>query len=105
MLLNSDKLRSLLDQRGMNQADLARATGWSEAKVSRFVNGTQGEVTLTSISTLARALHCTEATLVDLEDVAQSEDERALLRNYRAAAERDRRLAREQVAPLPTDTP
>ena len=34
-------LRRLLDDKGWNQADLARATGESEMQVSRWIRGTQ----------------------------------------------------------------
>jgi transcriptional regulator with XRE-family HTH domain len=100
MNFNPAKLVAALELRGMNQADLARATGWSEAKVSRYVHGRVGDVTLASICELAKALGVSPASLVDLDDVADTPDERDLLRNYRAAAERDKRLAREQVEPL-----
>ena len=99
MKLNPANLIAALDLREMNQADLARKTGWSEAKVPRFIHGNAGDVTLTSIRQLAAALEVSEASLVDLKDVAQTDDERSLLRDYRAAAERDKRLAREQVKP------
>ena len=102
MKFNPAKLIAALDLREMNQADLARKTGWSEAKVSRFTHGNTGDVTLTSIRQLAAALEVSEASLIELEDVAQTDDERALLRDYRTAAERDKRLAREQVKP-PSD--
>lgn len=54
---------------------------------------------MAKISELASLLGVSEASLVDLDDVAQNIEEMALLRNYRAASERDRRLAREQVQP------
>ena len=47
MQLNQDEyskafgkyLKSLLDEKGMTQAELARRTGLTEASVSRYING------------------------------------------------------------------
>lgn len=99
MDINPAKVRKALTDLGINQAELSRRTGWSEATVSRYMYGTQGEVTLTKLSELATALHVSPAALVDLEDVAQDEREQKLLRNYRNAAERDKDLAQAQVQP------
>lgn len=100
MDLNPDKVRAALARMGKKQADLSRLTGWSEAKVSRYVTGKNlGEVTLTNLTELAAALRVSPAELVDLEDVAQTEAEKLLLRNFRLAADRDKDLAQAQVEP------
>lgn len=100
MKLNPAKVREALARTGKRQADLSRLTGWSEAKVSRYVTGTNlGEVTLTNLTELADALDVSPAELVDLEDVAQTDSEKRLLRNFRAAPERDKDLAQAQVEP------
>lgn len=99
MELNPAKVREALANTGKSQADLSRLTGWSEAKVSRWVHGKPGEVTLTNLNELAAALGVSPAALVDLDDVAQDEAEKKLLRNFRAAAARDKALAQAQVEP------
>lgn len=99
MQINPAKVREALARSGMSQAELSRRLRWSEAKVSRYVHGNLGEVTLTNLSKLAAALGVSAAALVDLEDVAQNDVERALLRNFRAATDRDRLLAQAQVEP------
>lgn len=67
--------------------------------MSRWVHGKPGEVTLTNLNELAAALGVSPAALVDLDDVAQDEAEKKLLRNFRAAAARDKALAQAQVEP------
>jgi len=99
MDINPAKVQKALADLGISQAELSRRTGWSEATVSRYMKGTQGEVSLTKLSQLAAALRVSPAALVDLEDVAQDEAEKKLLRNYRSAAERDKDLAQAQVEP------
>lgn len=104
MDINPAKVQKALTDLGINQAELSRRllsryTGWSEPTVSRYMKGTQGEVTLTKLSELAEALHVSPAALVDLEDVAQDEAEQKLLRNYRTARPRDKDLAQAQVEP------
>lgn len=104
MDINPAKIRAALADLRISQAELSRRllsryTGWSEATVSRYMYGTQGDVTLTKLNELATALHVSPAALVDLEDVAQDDAERKLLRNFRAAQERDRELAQAQVEP------
>ncbi len=56
-------------------------------------------ITLTQISELAGFLGVSAAVLVDLEDVAQTDAEREVLRNYRIAEARDQALARQQLKP------
>jgi len=92
-------LRLQMDAIGMIPADLARATGWSEAKVSRLLNNVTGDVTVTMLRELNQATGAAVAALLDLEDVAQNEKERALLRDFREAAERDREIAQAALAP------
>lgn len=100
MELNPNKVRDALARMGKTQADLSRLTGWSEAKVSRYVTGKNlGEVTLTNLTELAAALRVSPAELVDLEDVAQTDAEKRLLRNFRTAPARDKDLAQAQVEP------
>ena len=83
----------------MSQADLARATGWSEAKVSRLVKGVTGDITMAMLVELEKQLGVSVAYLLDISDVAQSDAERELLVNFRRAQERDRQIALATVAP------
>jgi hypothetical protein len=54
---------------------------------------------LTNLKELAAALDVSAAALVELEDVAQTDAEKRLLRNFRAATDRDKGLALAQVEP------
>lgn len=82
----------------MSPADLARATGWSEAKVSRIRSGKQG-VSVEQLRELEKATGASASFLLGRDDFAQSDEERRLLENYRAASRRDRDLAQAAVAP------
>lgn len=82
----------------MTPADLARATGWSEAKVSRIRSGKQG-VSVEQLRELEKATGASASFLLGRDDFAQSEDERRLLENYRAATARNRQLAQAAVEP------
>ena len=93
MKLHIPNLLAAMAQKGVKQSEAARGLGWSEAKLSRLMNNKTGDVTLTQISELARFLGVSEAILVDLEDVAQTDDERRILRLHRIAEERQRALA------------
>jgi len=99
MTLQLVNLPIAMRRAAMNQADIARVTGWSKAKVSRLVSGKTGDITMVMVAELARKLGTTPAFLLDIQDVAQDDAERELLRNYRAAQERDRAVARAAVVP------
>lgn len=88
-----------MDRREITQAELARRLGWSEAKLSRLMNGKQKGVTVALLKELESALGISLAFLMDIEDVAQTEDERALLASYRKAERRDKELAQAAVKP------
>jgi transcriptional regulator with XRE-family HTH domain len=88
-----------MDIRQTNQAELSRKLGWSDAKLSRLINGKQKGVTVAQLKELEAALGISLAFLMDIEDVAQTDDERALLAGYRQAALRDKELARAAVEP------
>lgn len=91
-------LDAALDAAQMSPADLARATGWSEAKVSRIRSGKQG-VSVEQLRELEKATGASASFLLGRDDFAQSEEERRLLENYRAASAKDRRLAQAALAP------
>lgn len=92
-------LQAAMDIRNTNQAELARRLGWSESKLSRVMNGKQKGVTVAQLKELEAALGVSLAFLMDVDDVAQTDDERALLANYRKAESRDRELAKAAVKP------
>ena len=92
-------LQAAMDLRQVTQADLARTLGWSEAKLSRLMNGKQKGVSVALLKELESALGVGLAFLMDIEDVAQTDDERALLAGYRQAAQRDKELAKAAVQP------
>lgn len=91
-------LDAALSAANMTPADLARATGWSQAKVSRIRSGKQG-VSLKQLSELEKATGASASFLLGRNDFAQSEEERRLLENYRTASEKDRGIAQAAVAP------
>ena len=99
MKLHIPNLLAAMARRGVSQAEFARGLGWSESKLSRMVNEKTEGITLTQISDLAGFLGVSEAALVDLEDVAQTDAEREVLRNFRVAEARDQELARQQLKP------
>ena len=99
MKLHIPNLLAAMARRDVSQAEFARGLGWSESKLSRMVNEKTEGITLTQISELARFLGVSEAVLVDLEDVAQTDAEREVLRNFRVAEARDQELARQQLKP------
>ena len=96
-------LQIAMDAAKMSRADLARATGWSEAKVSRLVSGITGDITVAMLAELERVLGMKLSYLLAIDDVAQTAEERELLLNFRKAQERDRQIALATVAPRNPD--
>lgn len=99
MKLSLPTLLAHMDAREMNQADLAKATGWSEAKVSRLLKGKTKDVTVAMLAELERCTGASIAALLNIDDVAQNDEERDLLRDFRAAQERDRAIAKAAISP------
>lgn len=91
-------LDAALSAANMTPADLSRATGWSEAKVSRIRSGKQG-VSVEQLRELEKATGASASFLLGRDDFAQSEEERRLLENYRAASTRNRSIAQAAVSP------
>ncbi len=77
----------------MSPADLARKTGWSEAKVSRIRSGKQG-VSVMQLGELETATGASVSFLLGRDDFAKTDDERALLTGYRLASEREQMIGR-----------
>ena len=96
-------LQAAMEAASMSGADLARATGWSEAKVSRLISGITGDITVATLAELERALGAKVSYLLAIDDVAQTAEERELLLNFRKAQERDRQIALATVAPRNPD--
>ena len=92
-------LLAALDAKEFTQKELSAAAGWSESKASRLINGKIKDVTMAMVKDLEDALGVSAAYLLDLTDMAQTDDERRMLANYRVAQERDRAIARAAVAP------
>ncbi len=88
-----------MELRQTNQAELCRKLGWSEAKLSRLMNGKQKGVTVAQLKELESALGMSLAFLMDIEDVAQTADEKELLAGYRLAHPRDKEMAKSAVKP------
>jgi transcriptional regulator with XRE-family HTH domain len=103
MELHIPNLLAALEVKRWNQKDLADACGWSEAKASRLINGKTGEITLAILKDLEKALGVSAAHLVNLEDVAQTPAEKALLAAYRAASSRERHIAEAVLNPPKDD--
>lgn len=99
MKLHQGNLQAALDACGLDQKGLAKKAGWSEAKASRLLNGLTKDVTVGMVKDLEAALGVSAAYLLDLDDVAQTDEEREILRNYRAAQARDREIAKAALQP------
>lgn len=99
MKLHLANLQAALDACGLDQKGLAQKAGWSEAKASRLLNGLTKDVTMGMVKDLEAALGVSAAYLLDLDDVAQTDDEREILLNYRAAQARDREIAKAALKP------
>ena len=92
-------LQAAMDIRQTNQAELSRKLGWSEAKLSRLMNGKQKGVTVAQLKELEAALGVSLAFLMDVDEIPQTDDERTMLANYRKAPQRDKEVARAAVQP------
>lgn len=92
-------LQAAMDIRGISQSELSRKLVWSEAKLSRLMNGKQKGVTVATLLELQEALGVSLAFLMNIEDVAQTDAERALLAGYRKADQRDQALAESALKP------
>ena len=94
MKLRLDTIRRLMDREHIDtQVKLAALTGLSEATVSRILSGFHQGVHDMHVQKLAAVLNCKEGEIVELEDVAQTDEERKLLTDFRAASGKARRMA------------
>lgn len=101
MKLNVPTIRYWMAERGMkSDADLARATGWGKAVTSRALNGKNKGIKDVRLKELAKVLGRPEADLVQLDDVAQTKAERAILAKLKTA-DKERRAAVLAILGLP----
>lgn len=84
MKLRYENIDAWMGRRQMSQADIARKMGCSEATAHRLLKGKkQGGINFMDVHKLAKALGVSESEIVELDDVAQTDDERAMLAAYR----------------------
>lgn len=105
----SQRLRRALFLTGMKQVDLVRATGYSDGKISSWVNG-RYKPNAEALSKLAAALDVPADWLLGKDDIPASEitmksdfdylsqEERVLVEKYRAADDPVKRLVEYVLA-------
>jgi len=104
MKLNLPTIRYYMALHEMaTDTDLARALGWSKSKLSRILSG-KHEVKGMIVRELAKALDCKEAEIVELEDVAQTPFQRAVLSGIQDA-EPNVQAAVRALLNIPDDIP
>jgi transcriptional regulator with XRE-family HTH domain len=85
---------------GLNQAQLAAASGNTQTAISNYENGRR-PLSIHRMRSFAKILGCTVADLLAPEDnpFALQDDERALVEGYRSADEVQRELIARVAAP------
>lgn len=71
----SERIQAAMDARGMTQADLARATGFSTAVVSQIVSGKTKDPRFLSVIEIARALGFSLEYLAGIDGCRAPEDD------------------------------
>lgn len=105
MKLNVPNIRYWMGRRHIeSDAELARATGWSKATLSRVLNDKLQGVSKVRLKHLAKVLDCPEADLVELEDVAQTPFQRAVMLKLKAADQDAQQMVRLALK-IPPDVP
>ncbi|PLS77235.1 MAG: XRE family transcriptional regulator [Chloroflexi bacterium] len=61
-----ERVRTLREQRGMRQGELAAAAGISQSQLSRIEKGQASEPAYSLVRRLERELHCTNGELAGL---------------------------------------
>ena len=64
----SDRIRTLMEQRGLSYGELAAATGLTKSAVHRYATGLTDKVPTEALERLARALGVTPAFLTGWEE-------------------------------------
>lgn len=81
----------------------AKALGWSKSKLSRVLSGKQG-VNDVLLKDLVRVLGCKEGEIVELEDVAQTDFQRAVTLAAKRATPEQEAILRAMFN-IPPDVP
>jgi transcriptional regulator with XRE-family HTH domain len=97
-----NRLRELRKAAGLTQAELAAATGVSQAAISQIENDVLA-MDVKWMRAFARELKCTTADLLADEDNPDrlTDDERELIHSFRQANEQQRALISRVAEPMP----
>lgn len=97
-----NRIRELRKAAGLNQGDLADASGVSQSYISQLENQQSLALDIARMRAIARVFNCTPADLLVDEDNPDrlSADERRLLRSYRAAGAEQRELIHRVAEPI-----
>ena len=97
----ANRLRDLRKRAGLTQAQLANLTGVSQPAISQIEND-ETPMTVDHMRTFARIFGCTPADLLGDQDNPDrlTDDERALLEQYRSAADDQQEIIRRVAEPL-----
>lgn len=90
-----NRLKQLLDERGVSQKWLADAANTKEATISRYINGVNKSSRIDILANIATALNVTTDYLLGLSETQTrdrpeySAEERILISAFREASDRD----------------
>lgn len=90
-----NRLKQLLDERGVSQKWLADAANTKEATISRYINGVNKSSRIDILANIATALNVTTDYLLGLSETQTrdrpeySTEERVLIYAFRKASDRD----------------
>lgn len=90
-----NRLKQLLDERGVSQKWLADAANTKEATISRYINGINKSSRIDILANIATALNVTTDYLLGLSETQTrdrpeySTEERVLISAFRKASDRD----------------
>lgn len=90
-----NRLKQLLDERGVSQKWLADAANTKEATISRYINGINKSSRIDILANIATALNVTTDYLLGLSETQTrdrpeySAEERVLISAFRKASDRD----------------
>lgn len=90
-----NRLKQLLDERGVSQKWLADAANTKEATISRYINGVNKSSRIDILANIATALNVTTDYLLGLSETQTrdrpeySAEERVLISAFRKASDRD----------------
>lgn len=90
-----NRLKQLLDERGVSQKWLADAANTKEATISRYINGVNKSSRIDILANIATALNVTTDYLLGLSETQTrdrpeySTEERVLISSFRKASDRD----------------